>query len=84
MFFGISCEIKDRSEVCDGSGNVCRATFVVRAVTAAGRFADGYGSCDRGEKRFDKPNRDIPATAETRAATRAIQSLLGIDGTTSF
>jgi hypothetical protein len=31
-----------------------------------------------GEKRFQAPNRDVPATAETRASSRAIQSLLGI------
>jgi hypothetical protein len=37
-------------------------------------------SCDRtGEKRFMAPNRDVPATAETRASSRAIQNLLGIN-----
>jgi hypothetical protein len=37
-------------------------------------------SCNRsGEKRFMAPNRDVPATAETRASSRAIQNLLGIN-----
>jgi hypothetical protein len=35
-------------------------------------------ACGAGEKRFQAPNRDVPATAETRASSRAIQSLLGI------
>ena len=78
MFFGISLEIRSSNEVCDPNGNIQRATFVVRGTMASGRFSDAYGSCDRGEKRFTAPNRDVPATAETRAASRAIQSLLGI------
>lgn len=46
-------------------------------------FCSGIGnlaltlSC-AGEKRFMQPNRDVPATAETRASTRAIQNLLGM------
>ncbi|THU68250.1 hypothetical protein C4D60_Mb08t01940 [Musa balbisiana] len=43
-----------------------------------GRFADGWGSCDRREKKFLKPNHDIPSTAETRAKNKACQDLLGI------
>ncbi|XP_065853634.1 uncharacterized protein [Euphorbia lathyris] len=43
-----------------------------------GRFSDGWGSCERREKRFQKPNHDIPSTAETRAKNRACQDLLGI------
>lgn len=38
-----------------------------------GRFSDGWGSCDRREKRFQKPNHDIPSTAETRAKNKACQ-----------
>eukprot|EP00850_Spirogloea_muscicola_P001266 SM000004S15136 [mRNA] locus=s4:1484218:1484526:- [translate_table: standard] len=44
----------------------------------SGRFAEAWGSCDRAEKRFAKPNNDVPCTAETRAKTRACQDLLGI------
>lgn len=38
-----------------------------------GRFSDGWGSCERREKRFLKPNHDIPSTAETRAKNKACQ-----------
>lgn len=38
-----------------------------------GRFSDGWGSCDRREKRFQKPNHDVPSTAETRAKNKACQ-----------
>eukprot|EP00250_Pteridium_aquilinum_P004836 c15031_g1_i1 orf=319-1329(-) len=78
FFFNISFEIKDRTIQFDQSNNVQRAEFVVRANMQSGRFSDGWGSCDRGEKRYSKPNHDIPSTAETRAKTRACQDLLGI------
>lgn len=78
FFFNISFEIKDRIIQFDQSNNVQRAEFVVRAYMQSGRYSDGWGSCDRGEKRFSKPNHDIPTTAETRAKTRACQDLLGI------
>lgn len=78
FFFNISFEIKDRTIQLDQNSNVLRAEFVVRASMQCGRFSDGWGSCDRGEKRFSKPNHDIPGTAETRAKTRACQDLLGI------
>ena len=55
-----------------------RAAFTVRAIAGNGRFADASGSCDRNEKRFMQPNRDVPATAETRASSRAIQALIGV------
>ncbi|RZS07415.1 hypothetical protein BHM03_00038249 [Ensete ventricosum] len=35
--------------------------------------SDGWGSCDRPEKKFSKPNHDIPSTAETRAKNKACQ-----------
>eukprot|EP00249_Psilotum_nudum_P007716 c20770_g1_i1 orf=445-1425(-) len=78
FFFNISFEIKDKSIDFDQNNNVLRAEFVVRASMKSGRFTDSWGSCDRGEKRFTKPNHDIPSTAETRAKTRACQDLLGI------
>lgn len=78
FFFNISFEIKDRTIKFDQNSNVQRAEFVVRASMQSGRFSDGWGSCDRGEKRYTKPNHDIPSTAETRAKTRACQDLLGI------
>lgn len=42
-------------------------------VSRGGRFSDGWGSCERREKRFLKPNHDIPSTAETRAKNKACQ-----------
>lgn len=42
-------------------------------VPRGGRFSDGWGSCDRREKKFLKPNNDIPSTAETRAKNKACQ-----------
>lgn len=78
FFCNISFEIKDRTIEFDQNNNVQRAEFIVRANMQSGRYADGWGSCDRGEKRYTKPNHDIPSTAETRAKTRACQDLLGI------
>ncbi|XP_002983193.2 uncharacterized protein LOC9654649 [Selaginella moellendorffii] len=78
FFFSISFEIKERKIEYDQNTNVLRAEFVVRASMQSGRFSDGWGSCDLREKRFSKPNHDIPSTAETRAKTRACQDLLGI------
>ncbi|XP_030936562.1 uncharacterized protein LOC115961700 isoform X2 [Quercus lobata] len=46
--------------------------------TCSGRFSDGWGSFERREKRFLKPNHDIPSTAETRAKNKSCQDLLGI------
>ncbi|KAH7283564.1 hypothetical protein KP509_34G013700 [Ceratopteris richardii] len=78
FFFNISFEIKDKTIQVDQSNVVQRAEFVVRANMQSGRYTDAWGSCDRNEKRFSKPNHDIPSTAETRAKTRACQDLLGI------
>ncbi|PRQ43282.1 hypothetical protein RchiOBHm_Chr3g0466791 [Rosa chinensis] len=78
FYFNLSFEIKDKSIEFDESRNVLRAEFVVRAHMQGGRFSDGWGSCDRREKRFNKPNHDIPSTAETRAKNKASSDLLGI------
>ncbi|KVI12095.1 hypothetical protein Ccrd_009456, partial [Cynara cardunculus var. scolymus] len=72
-FFNISYEIKDKSIEFDDNRNVQRAEFIVRAHMQGGRFSDGWGSCDRREKKFIKPNHDIPSTAETRAKNKACQ-----------
>ncbi|KAF6171915.1 hypothetical protein GIB67_011812 [Kingdonia uniflora] len=73
FFFNLSYEIKDKFIEFDEGRNVQRAEFVVRAYMQGGRFSDGWGSCDRREKRFLKPNHDIPSTAETRAKNKACQ-----------
>ncbi|XP_022145573.1 uncharacterized protein LOC111014994 [Momordica charantia] len=78
FYFNLSFEIKDKTIEFDENRNVQRAEFVVRAYMQGGRFCDGWGSCERREKRFSKPNHDIPSTAETRAKNKACQDLLGI------
>ncbi|KAK9055508.1 hypothetical protein SSX86_026591 [Deinandra increscens subsp. villosa] len=78
FYFNISYEIKDKTIEFDDNRNVQRAEFIVRAHMQGGRFSDGWGSCDRREKRFMKANHDIPSTAETRAKNKACQDLLGI------
>ncbi|GKV30006.1 hypothetical protein SLEP1_g38873 [Rubroshorea leprosula] len=78
FYFNLSFEIKDKTIEFDDNRNVQRAEFVVRAYMQGGRFCDGWGSCERREKRFLKPNHDIPSTAETRAKNKACQDLLGI------
>ncbi|XP_020974125.1 uncharacterized protein LOC107630017 isoform X3 [Arachis ipaensis] len=72
-YFNISYEIRDKNIEFDENRNVQRAEFVVRAYMQGGRFSDGWGSCERCEKRFQKPNHDIPSTAETRAKNKACQ-----------
>ncbi|KAJ8754213.1 hypothetical protein K2173_002113 [Erythroxylum novogranatense] len=78
FYFNISYEIRDKTIEFDDDRNVQRAEFIVRAYMQGGRFSDGWGSCERREKRFSKPNHDIPSTAETRAKNKACQDLLGI------
>ncbi|KAG7581179.1 hypothetical protein ISN44_As08g009050 [Arabidopsis suecica] len=78
FYFNVSYEIRDKTIEFDENRNVQRAEFIVRAIMHGGRFADGWGSCERREKKFLKPNHDIPSTAETRAKNRACQDLLGI------
>ncbi|GMN58647.1 hypothetical protein TIFTF001_027736 [Ficus carica] len=78
FYFNLSYEIRDKTIEFDDNRNVQRAEFVVRAYMQGGRFSDGWGSCERREKKFLKPNHDIPSTAETRAKNKACQDLLGI------
>ncbi|CAO2839592.1 unnamed protein product [Amaranthus hypochondriacus] len=78
FYFNVSFEIRDKTIQFDENRNVQRAEFVARAYMQGGRFSDGWGSCERREKKFMKPNHDIPSTAETRAKNRACQDLLGI------
>ena len=78
MAFDISFEIRQCEITHNDQGNVRMATFVVRGMLPNGRFADAWGGCDAVEKRFSKPNHDVPATAETRAKNRACADLLGM------
>lgn len=78
FYFNVSFEIRDKTIEFDENRNVQRAEFVARAYMQGGRFSDGWGSCERREKKFIKPNNDIPSTAETRAKNKACQDLIGI------
>ncbi|XP_016471502.2 uncharacterized protein LOC107793625 isoform X1 [Nicotiana tabacum] len=78
FYFNLSYEIKEKNIEFDENRNVLRAEFIVRAHMQGSRFSDGWGSCERREKKFQKPNHDIPSTAETRAKNKACQDLLGI------
>ncbi|XP_070052609.1 uncharacterized protein [Nicotiana tomentosiformis] len=78
FYFNLSYEIKEKNIEFDENRNVLRAEFIVRAHMQGSRFSDGWGSCERREKKFLKPNHDIPSTAETRAKNKACQDLLGI------
>jgi hypothetical protein len=78
MAFDISFEIRQCEITHNDQGNVKMATFIVRGMLPNGRFADAWGGCDAVEKRFNKPNHDVPATAETRAKNRACADLLGM------
>ncbi|KNA18785.1 hypothetical protein SOVF_067570 isoform A [Spinacia oleracea] len=75
FYFNVSFEIRDKNIEFDENRNVQRAEFVARAYM---QFSDGWGSCERREKKFMKPNNDIPSTAETRAKNKACQDLIGI------
>uniref|UniRef100_A0A803N8E1 Uncharacterized protein n=1 Tax=Chenopodium quinoa TaxID=63459 RepID=A0A803N8E1_CHEQI len=74
FYFNVSFEIRDKNIEFDENRNVQRAEFVVRAYMQGGRFSDGWGSCEWREKKFMKPNNDIPSTAETRAKNKACQT----------
>jgi len=76
--FGVSCEVRERTYDRDEDGAVTRAEVLVRATAPNGRFMDGLGVCDISERKFSKPQHDIPATAMTRATNRACADLFGM------
>lgn len=75
---GVTCEIISKEKERDADGNIIAAEFVVRATHPNGQFMDGWGNCHRSERKFSKPEHDIPATAETRAKNRACADLFGL------
>eukprot|EP00898_Chlorokybus_atmophyticus_P009234 jgi/Chlat1/940/Chrsp108S08618 len=81
FFFGISLEIKKMVVERDAYKNVLFAECTARATMESGRFAEAQACCSLQEKRFNNPSNDIPATAETRAKSRACQDLLGVGDT---
>ena len=58
--------------------------YSVSLYIRGGRFSDGWGSCERREKKFNKPNNDIPSTAETRAKNKACQVCLPFSSVVIF
>lgn len=48
--FGVTFEIADRHIEYDDDYDVIRSDFIVRATAPNGRFADGWGGCDRKER----------------------------------
>lgn len=76
--FGVSCEVRERIYERNDAGTIVRAEIVVRATAPNGRYMDGLGICDQSERKFSKPNHDVPATAMTRATNRACSDLFGM------
>ena len=81
--YGISIEILVEEVERDERGQAIRAHAVVRAIHPTGRYQDGSGRCSIDESRFRtgggraKVEHDLPATAVTRATSRAISNLVG-------
>lgn len=76
--FGVSCEVRERIYDRNDQGQITRAEVIVRATAPNGRYMDGLGVCDLSERKFSKPQHDIPATAMTRATNRACADLFGM------
>lgn len=75
--FRISTRILEKEIIKDDIGRVIEATFLVEAEAPDGRTEEGWGNASEFERRFSKPNHDIPSTAHTRAKNRAISDLIG-------
>lgn len=77
--YGVSVETVATDETRN-EGRIIRASARVRATDPTGRYWESGGACSIDEKGRDlsaKPEHDLPATAETRAANRAISNLIG-------
>lgn len=75
--FNISTTIQEKEIEKDKHGRVTNATFIIKAISPDGRYAEGWGNCSKFERKFNKPNHDIPSTAMTRATNRAVSDLIG-------
>lgn len=73
--FGISTSIEkeERRELKGGF----TVDITVRAIAPSGRYASACASCASSERDFAHLDHDVRATAQTRAANRAIADLIG-------
>jgi hypothetical protein len=76
--FNVDTQLVSEEVTRDDAGHIVRAHVVARAIAPNGRYADGIGVCDRGERGFSKPEHDILATAHTKATNRASSDLYGM------
>jgi hypothetical protein len=78
-YFGISTQIVREEAHRDVEGHLV-ATVVVRAIAPWGQYAEAVAKCSTRESRFrndtSKADHDCPATAQTRAANRAIADII--------
>src|SRR5215471_5290058 len=71
-WFNLNLENRRIEVERDEHGNPIRASVIARATAPNGRYAEGEGAASLTERRFSKPEHDLPATAATRALNRAI------------
>jgi hypothetical protein len=77
--FNVSDEIVEKVYDRDPeSGRIIRAEFTVRATAPNGRSTVGVGLASVFERHFSNPEHDLPATAHTRAKSRAFSDLFGL------
>jgi hypothetical protein len=77
-WFALNLEIRTIDVARDKDGNPIRASVITRATAPNGRYCEGEGAASLTERRFSKPEHDLPATAATRALNRAISNLVGL------
>jgi hypothetical protein len=77
--FNVSDEIVEKNYDRDPeTGRIIRAEFTVRATAPNGRSTVGVGLASIFERHFNNPEHDLPATAHTRAKSRAFSDLFGL------
>jgi hypothetical protein len=77
--FNVSDEIVEKNYDRDPeTGRIVRAEFTVRATAPNGRSTVGVGLASVFERHFNNPEHDLPATAHTRAKSRAFSDLFGL------
>jgi hypothetical protein len=77
-WFSLNLETRSIDVQRDKHDNPVRASVIARATAPNGRYCEGEGAASVTERRFSKPEHDLPATAATRAINRAISNLVGL------